>query len=121
MEIIKTIRYFEERKKWNDKNKREKVYKEKNYVCERCYEKKSYKQLNIEHDFPTVLGGTSIKVMCLGCHKKKTIMDTQIIAFFKKMRLISTNSYETDFFISPDNILELYYKIRRNCEEKTSN
>jgi|TARA_R100001530_G_scaffold25421_1_gene20487 hypothetical protein len=117
MEGITTYRYSEERKKWNDIKKRKKVFDENNYTCEGCFEKKKYQDLVIEHDYPCVLGGKNVKILCKKCHNPKTTFDINMITLFKKMEFICLDSYETTFFIPENELKDLYYTLRR-CKFK---
>lgn len=113
MEAIKIYRYSEERKKWIKIQKRKEIFEKNNYICENCFERKRYDELNIEHDYPCILGGKNIKVLCKKCHNIKNRFDILFINFIKKMNFICSNSYETTFFVPSEDIQELYYKLKK--------
>jgi hypothetical protein len=107
------VRHCDERKKWSDLGKRKEFFKRKNYVCKKCLKQHSYEDLEVEHDYPAVLGGKRIQCICKECHRPKTKIDIFIINFFKKMGFIATTRYETFFYIPKKEIEKLYYNIRK--------
>lgn len=113
MERITTYRYSEEKQKWKDIHKRKGAFEESNYICEKCLEKKKYFELVIEHDYPCVLGGKKVRVLCKKCHNPKTQFDILFINFLKKIEFICLNSYETTFFVPEEELRDLYYQLRK--------
>ena len=106
-----TIRHSEERKKWQSVKKRKELFEKYDYVCQECFNQFKYIQLNAEHTIPCILGGKEVKPLCRKCHKLKSKIDIKIIKFFKKMDFISANTYETNFYIECQKVIDLYTKI----------
>ena len=76
MSITRNRRYYSGFKKslwWSQK--RERLYKERGGICERCREKKSIIQLTLHHIVPKSMGGRDIDanliLLCAGCHSEK--------------------------------------------------
>ena len=83
-------------------------------LCFECKKEFDKSQLEVEHEIPVSVGGdlAIFRLFCEDCHKKKTIIDNQIIAFFKKMGFlikIVRDEYETP--LQKEMLVNLYKEI----------
>ena len=101
--------------------KRELIRK-KGKVCYICSKEVPYVEL--EHIVPVCVGGSivndsNLDLVCLNCHKGKTIIDKKIFNLFKRVGLVTDERIYTISFIEQEKLMS-YYKEFLKILKKTS-
>lgn len=94
---------------------RKKYLSEKNNKCNYCDKQFRDHLLELDHKKPRMLGGSTfdesnLQLLCHWCHSEKTIVDIIIINFLKKNKIIE-GRFDMTSYVSPENILKLYFTL----------
>jgi len=96
------------------------IIEERGYSCGHCekvLDQRIKGEVILDHKIPIALGGEefskdNVQLLCTICNKEKTLIDRQIILFFKKIRIINKDHLNSwRIYVPRRDISKLYLSL----------